>query len=146
MSFWEKIQKDLNLDKFQKDFKKNIEEGLSIMKEGGNAFTQRIEKITEEGKKKYKVFNLNMKVQEEFAKLGGQVYDLTLKKSKNPMGNRKVQSIIRKINRLENQINKLEMKKIMSTKKKAKSTIKKAASARKKTMTKLKPQKGTAEQ
>ncbi len=103
MSFWDKIQKDM---------KKNIQEGLAIVKEGSIVVSQKLEKLTKEGKKKYKVFNLNMKVQDEFAKLGGQIYDLTTKKSKNPMTNRKVVSILKKINKLEAQITKLEMKKV----------------------------------
>jgi uncharacterized protein Yka (UPF0111/DUF47 family) len=113
MNFWDKIQKDM---------KKNIKEGLEFMKEGSTAVSQRLEKLTEEGKKKYKIFNLNMKVQEEFAKLGGQVYDLTTKKSKNPLGNRKVNSIISKIDKLETQINRLKKK---SVKKTVKKTIRK---------------------
>ncbi len=113
MNFWDKIQKDM---------KKNIKEGLEFMKEGSTAVSQRLEKLTEEGKKKYKIFNLNMKVQEEFAKLGGQVYDLTTKKTKNPMGNRKVNSIISKINKLETQITRLKKK---SVKKTVKKTIRK---------------------
>ncbi len=99
MNFWEKIQQDL---------KKNIQEGLEIFKEGSSVVTEKIEKLTEEGKKKYKIFNLNMKVQEEFTKLGGEVYDLISKKSKNPLGSRKVRSIVSTVNRLETQINRLE--------------------------------------
>lgn len=110
MSFWDKIQQDLNWNKMQKDIRKNIEEGLAKVREGGTAVTQKIEQFTEEGKKKYRVFNLNMKVQEEFTKLGGQLYDLIVKKSKNPLSNRKLVSLIRKINKLESQIEKLEMK------------------------------------
>jgi len=138
MTFWDRIQKDVNWEKIQNDFKKNIEEGLSIIKDGGSAVSQKIEKLTDEGKKKYKVFNLNMKVQEEFAKLGGQVYDQITKKSKNPLGNRKVASILRKINKLEEQINRLEMKKAAKTKKKSvrkapKKTAKKRTAQKKKT-------------
>jgi len=136
MSFWDKIQKDVNWDKIQNDFKKNIEEGLSIIRDGGSAVSHKIEKLTDEGKKKYKVFNLNMKVQEEFAKLGGQVYDLITKKSKNPLGSKKVTAILKKINKLEAQINRLEMKKAEKTKKKAvrkapKKTAKKRATKKK---------------
>ena len=84
MSFWDDIQKDLK-------------ESLSFFKEGSAVVTEKIEKFTTEGKKKYNVFNLNMKVQEEFARLGGQIYDLMGKKSKNPLGNRTVTAIIKKI-------------------------------------------------
>jgi hypothetical protein len=138
MTFWDKIQKELNWDKFQNDFKKNIEEGLSIIREGGSAVSKKIEKMTDEGKKKYQIFNLNMKVQEEFAKLGGQVYDLITKKSKNPLANRKVTSVLKKINKLEDQITRLEMKKGTKTKKKTtrkspKKTAKKRTTQKKKT-------------
>jgi hypothetical protein len=141
MSFWDKIQKEVNWDKIQNDFKKNIEEGLSIIKDGGSAVSEKIEKLTDDGKKKYKVFNLNMKVQEEFAKLGGQVYDQITKKSKNPLGNRKVASIIKNINKLEDQINKFELKKVKKTKKKAtrkatKKIAKKRTTQKKKTTVK----------
>jgi hypothetical protein len=121
MSFWDEIQKDL---------KKNIQEGLEIFREGGAAFSEKVEKLTEEGKKKYKVFNLNMKVQEEFSKLGGQIYDLINKKSKNPLGNRKVSSTIKKINKLEAQINKIEEK---EGKKPGKTAAKKTAARGKST-------------
>lgn len=106
MSFWDDIQKDLK-------------ESLSFFKDGSAVVTEKIEKFTSEGKKKYNVFNLNMKVQEEFARLGGQIYDLMGKKSKNPLGNRKVTAIIKKINKLEGQINKLEDKGKKKTKKTA---------------------------
>ena len=116
MSFWDKIQEDL---------KKNLQEGLEIFREGGSVVTEKLEKLTGEGKKKYKVFNLNMKVQEEFAKLGGEIYDLITGKSKNPLGNRQVKSIISKINKLEGRINKLESKEV---KKPKKTTAKKTGS------------------
>ncbi len=125
MKFWEKIQEDL---------RKNIQEGLSFVKEGGEAVSQKIGMLTDEGKKKYKVFNLNMKVQDEFAKLGGEIYDLTTRKSKNPLRNRKVISIISRINKLEAQITKLEQTKD----KKSVKTAAKKTTAKKKTTRKRK--------
>lgn len=123
MSLWDKIQDDL---------KKNIQEGLEIFREGSSVVTDTLEKFTEEGKKKYKVFNLNMKVQEDFAKLGGEIYDLIAKKSKNPLGNKKVKSIIAKINNLEKKIAQLESKDSPKAVKKAtkKSTRKKTVRKR----------------
>jgi hypothetical protein len=123
MSFWNKIQEDL---------KKNIHEGLEIFKEGSSVVTEKIEKLTEGGKNKYKAFNLNMKVQEEFAKLGGEIYDLITKKSKNPLASKKVKSIITRINKFEAQINKLESK---GKKKTRKTTAKKTARKRTKKTT-----------
>ncbi len=98
MSFWEKIQKDI---------KKNIKEGLAIVKEGSAVVSQKIEKLTEEGKRKYKILTLNMRVQDEFARLGGKIYDLSLK-TKNPMSNKKVAAIISKIKKLEAQISNIK--------------------------------------
>jgi len=99
MSFWEKIQKDI---------RKNLKEGIDFFKEGGSSVTKKLEWLTEEGKKRYRLFNLNMKVQEEFAHLGGRIYDLTSQGVEDPLGNRRVRSIIKKIRRLEDQINKIE--------------------------------------
>ena len=134
MSFWDKIQEDL---------KKNLLEGIEIFKEGSSVFTEKIEELTGEGKKKYQVFSLNMKVQEEFAKLGGAIYDLTIKKSKNPLSNMKVKSILAKINKMEARISDLDArgdrkpaKKKRTTKKKA--TIKKKTATKKKAVAKAK--------
>ena len=118
MSFWDKIQEDL---------KKNIQEGLEIFREGSSVVTDTLEKFTEGGKKKYKTFNLNMQVQEDFAKLGGEIYDLISKKSKNPLGNKKVKSIIAKINKKEKEITLLESKDSQkAVKKTAKKAVKKS--------------------
>ncbi len=100
MSFWEKIQKDI---------KKNIKDGLEIVKEGSVIVSKRIEKLTEEGKTKYQIFTLNMKVQDEFAKLGGKVYDVS-HKSKNPMTNKNVTAIMSRIKKLEARIAVFEKK------------------------------------
>ena len=129
MSFWDQIQKDIG---------ENLKEGLAIVKEGGEAITQKLEKLTDEGKKKYKVFNLNMKVQDEFARLGGQIYDLIVKKSKNPLSSKSVTSIISKINKLEAEISKFEGREIKAkvktaAKKTRKKTTAKKAAAKKAT-------------
>lgn len=130
MSFWDKIQDDL---------KKNLQEGIDIFKEGSSVFTDKIGELTGDGKKKYQVFNLNMKVQEEFAKLGGAIYDLTVAKSKNPLANANVKSILAKINKMESTINILESKGDKQPAKKAKKrTTKKKAVTKKKTTAKKK--------
>ena len=99
MSFWEKMQKDI---------RKNIQDGVAALKEGSTTVSKKIELLTEEGKKKYRIYSLQVNVKEEFEKLGGQVYDLKMKKAKNPMSSRKVSTIITRINKLEAQITKLE--------------------------------------
>jgi hypothetical protein len=127
MGFWDKIQEDI---------KNNLQEGVDIFKEGSSVFQKKLEEFTDGGKRKYKEFNLNMKVQDEFAKLGGEIYDLISKKAKNPLGNRSVTSIIKRINKLEADINKLETKEAPAVKKKT--AAKKKTTAKKKTATKKK--------
>jgi hypothetical protein len=63
-----------------------------------------------------------MKVHDEFAKLGGRVYDLSLKTKKNPMTDKKASAVVAKINKLEDQITRLEKehKKAVAKRKKAK--------------------------
>jgi len=101
MTFWEKIQKDV---------KKNIQEGIAALREGSTTVSKKIELLTEEGKRRYKIHTLHMKVKDEFERLGGQLYDLVTKKSKDPLSNRKVTTIISRIERLESQITRLERK------------------------------------
>ncbi|TNF53154.1 hypothetical protein EP227_06370 [bacterium] len=96
MGFWEEIQKD-------------IQEGLEIVREGSAVVSQRIEQLTGEGKRKYQILTMNMKVQDELSKLGGKVYALSLKK-KNPMTDNRVLSIISRINKLKEKITALEKK------------------------------------
>jgi Asp-tRNA(Asn)/Glu-tRNA(Gln) amidotransferase A subunit family amidase len=99
MSFWEKMQEDV---------RKNIHDGIAALREGGTTVSKKIELLTEEGKKKYKIYSLQMSVKEEFERLGGQIYDLKMKKSKNPMSSRKVTPIINRISKLETRIARLE--------------------------------------
>ena len=128
-------------DKIQEDVKNNLKEGLEIFKEGSAVFTQKIEEFTEGGKKKYKKFNINMKVQEEFAKLGGEIYDLISAGAKDPLGDKKVLSIINAINELENRIEKSEADQTAAVKKTTaikKTVAKKKTAVKKKTATKKK--------
>jgi hypothetical protein len=94
MGFLEKIQKD-------------IKEGLIIVKEGSALVSQRIEELTDEGRRKYKVLTINMKLQDEFAKLGNKVYGLR-KKTGNPMMNKRIQAIISRIKILEEKLTALK--------------------------------------
>jgi hypothetical protein len=119
MSFWEKMQKDI---------RKNIKDGIAALKEGSTTVSQKIELLTEEGKRKYKIHTLHMNVKDEFAKLGGQIYDLTVKKSKKPLSSRKVTTIINKIKKLEAQINRLKKQ---HKKKTSKKTVKKITGQKK---------------
>ena len=108
MTFWDKVKKDV-----QKGFK----EGIAFMKEGANVVMEKAEALTDEGKKRLKIFDLQTKVQKEIGDLGGRVYDLSDKK-KNPMLDKKVNAIVSRLKKLELQIKTLESAPTPKTKKK----------------------------
>lgn len=94
MDFWEKVKKDVS---------KGVKEGIATIREKAG-------ELTEEGKKRYKIYELKAKAQKEIAELGGKVYDLS-KKLKNPMADSKVKTALGKIKKLEGLVAKLEGKK-----------------------------------
>lgn len=98
MNFWEKVRADLE---------KGFREGLHVMREGAAYVREKAEELTEEGKKRYRIFELKTKVQKEIAELGGKVYDLH-NKGKEPMKDRGVKTTITRIKKLETQVTKLE--------------------------------------
>ena len=77
---------------------------------------EKAEELTEEGKRRYKIFELKTKVQKEISELGGRVYDLS-SKIKNTMLDRKVKTIVARIKKIETKITKLEKKARTSSKK-----------------------------
>jgi len=107
MDFWESVKKDLQ---------KGVKEGLDFLKEGAAVVKVKAEELTDEGKKRYKVYELKAKVQSKVEGLGGRVYDLS-SKNKNPMQDKKVKAIITCIKKLEARIAKLEGKEIKKPKK-----------------------------
>lgn len=127
MSFWDKINADM-----QKSFK----EGLEIIR-------KKAEILTEEGKNKFKIFDLKSKLQKQMADFGKMVYNLSAI-TDNPMKDPKVQAALDKIRKVEEQIIKLESasaalkeaKKKAAARKKAAAAAKKKAPVRKKIATK----------
>lgn len=107
MSFWEQVKKDL---------KKSSKEVMSALKEGATVVKEKAGELTDEGKRKYNIYDLKSKVHKEIGELGGAVYDLS-SKVKNPMLDTKVTAIISKIKKLELQISKIEGKKETAAKK-----------------------------
>lgn len=115
MNFWDKIRRDVE---------KGIKEGLSVVKEKAVVAREKAEELTAEGRKRYKIFALKMKVQRAMSELGGRIYDISAK-VKNPLTDKKVKGFIGKIKRLESQIMKLEGRLENKVKKTARKTIKK---------------------
>lgn len=118
MYSWEKIKSDLQ---------KGVEEGLTLVREGASVVKKKAEELTEEGKKRYRLFELKTKVQKEIAELGGKVYDLS-SKVKNPMLDSRVKTIMARIGKLQVEIMKLEGKPVTKRRKTAprKRAVKKA--------------------
>lgn len=110
MDFWEKIKNDI---------RKGIKEGAGIVKVGVTVVKAKAEELSEEGKRRLRIFELQTKVQREVSELGGKVYDLS-SKVKNPMLDKKVKAILARVKKLETQIVKLEGKKKGASKKPAK--------------------------
>ena len=122
MSFWTKVKKDLQ---------NGVDEGLTFVKEGVAVVIRKAEELTDEGKKRYILYEMKAKVQKEIAELGGSVYDLSAK-IKNPMLDTKIKEIIARIKRLEAEILKIEGKQPTGTKKTvAKKTVAKKTPAKK---------------
>ena len=98
MDFWDKVRADIQ---------KGIKEGAAIVRQGVTVVKEKAEELTDEGKKRLKVLDLKMKVQNEVSELGGRIYDLS-SKVKNPMLDKKVKAAISKIKKLEIQISGFE--------------------------------------
>jgi hypothetical protein len=121
MNFWAKVSSDLQ---------KGVDEGIAFVKEGAAVVLKKAEELTEEGKKRYIVYELKSKVQKEIAELGGQVYDLS-SRMRNPMLDSKVKDIMGRIKRLEAQILKIEGKQAPAKKVPVKKTATKKATVKK---------------
>jgi hypothetical protein len=100
--------------KVKRDLQRGLKEGISVVKEGATVVKEKVQELTEEGKRQYTIFLLKTKVQKEIADLGGRVYDLAAK-LKNPMVDRKVKAIIARIKKLETQVTRLEGKKTVKS-------------------------------
>jgi hypothetical protein len=98
MNFWGKVKEDLQ---------KGLEEGITYVKEGASVVMKKAEELTEEGKRRYRLYELKTKVQQEIAELGGKVYELS-GKVRNPMLDSKVKAIKARIKKLETEIMKSE--------------------------------------
>lgn len=104
MTLWEKVKIDLQ---------KGIEEGMAAIKEGAAVVKEKAEELTEEGKRRYKIFELKKEVHKDLAELGGKVYDLR-SKMENPLLDNEVKTIMERIQHLEEKLTELEAKKEVS--------------------------------
>jgi len=98
MNSWEKITKDLQ---------KGLKEGVDAVKEGAAIIKKKAEDLSGEAQKQYKIFDLKSKMHTLTSELGGRIYELH-SKTKDPLKNKRVQSVISKIKKLEEKLSKLE--------------------------------------
>ena len=113
MDFWQKVKRDVQ---------KGIKEGVEVMKEGVAAAKEKAGEMSEEGKRRYKIFLLKTNVQKEISELGGKIYGLSTK-LKNPMLDSKVKTAIAKIRKIESEIVKLEKEAQKAVKKSVKKVV-----------------------
>ena len=98
MGFWDRVKKDI-----QRGFK----DGIYFVRDGVIVIKKKAKKLTKEGQRKFRLYELQSQVQKEMTELGGRIYDLSSKK-KNPMPDRKVKAISKRIEKLEEKIARLE--------------------------------------
>jgi len=108
-------------DKIRNNLKKGMEEGITVLKEGANVVSVKMNELSAEGKRHYKIFNLNLKIQDQMNELGGMTYAV-LDSRKSLDENKKIKAAFAKIKKLEWQLSKIGGKKIkeVSAKKPAK--------------------------
>ena len=94
-------------DNIKADVKKCIEEGIAAVIEGASVVSGKMDEITAEGKRQYKMFDLKSKIQSHMTELGGRAYDV-LDRKKSPVSDSKVKAVFVKIKKLEEQLRKLE--------------------------------------
>jgi len=115
-------------DKISKNLKKGMEEGIAVLKEGANVVSVKMNELSAEGKRHYKAFNLNLKIQDQVNELGGITYAV-LESGKSLDEDKKIKAVFAKIKKLEWQLNKIGGKKVKTAapKKSAKKTAKKTS-------------------
>ena len=108
-------------DQIRNNLKKGMEEGIAVLKEGANVVSVKMNELSAEGKRQYKIFNLNLKIQDQINELGGMTYTV-LESGKSLDENKKIKAAFAKIKKLEWQLNKIGGKRIkaVSAKKPAK--------------------------
>ena len=118
-------------DKIKNNLKKGMEEGIAVLKEGATVVSVKMNELSAEGKRQYKIFSLNLKIQDQMNELGGITYAV-LDSRKSLDEDKKIKAAFAKIKKLEWQLSKIGGKRIktVSVQKpaaKAKATTKKAA-------------------
>lgn len=94
------------MGKMKYDFKKRIQEGLATLKQGVGIVSLKINEFSAEGKRQYKIFDLQVKRRDQLNALGDLVYD-TLKNMRSLDEDKRIRAAFAKIRRIEWQLNKV---------------------------------------
>lgn len=121
-------------DQIRNNLKKGMKEGIAVLKEGANVVSVKMNELSAEGKRQYKIFNLNLKIQDQINELGGMTYAV-LDSIKSLDGDKKIKAAFAKIKKLEWQLSKIGGKKIKTIA--AKKLVKKGKATTKKAATKI---------
>ena len=95
------------LDKIRKDVKKGWAEGIAAVMQGANVVSLKMNELSEEGKRQYRMFNLHVQIKDQINELGGLAYTV-LENGKSLDENKKMKAVYKKIKKLEWQLGKLE--------------------------------------
>jgi hypothetical protein len=57
-------------NKIRNNLKKGMVGGITVLKEGANIVSVKMNELSAEGKRHYKIFNLNLKIQDQMNELG----------------------------------------------------------------------------
>jgi len=108
-------------DQIKNNLKKGMEEGIAVLKEGATVVSVKMNELSAEGKRQYKIFSLNLKIQDQMNELGGITYAV-LDSRKSLDEDKKIKAAFAKIKKLEWQLSKIGGKiiKAVSAKKPAK--------------------------
>lgn len=100
----------MDWESIRKDVQKGVKEGWAVVKEGAVVAAKKAEELTDEGKKRYKIFELKRKVHKRLYDLGGRVYSLvgSSGRPKNPAADDKVKEFVADIKKIEAQLEKME--------------------------------------
>jgi hypothetical protein len=118
--------------KIKKDVKKGLEEGIAAVMQGANVVSLKMNELSEEGKRQYKMFNLHVQIKDQMNEMGGMAY-AALENGKSLDEDKKIKAIYKKIKKLEWQLGRFDgapKVKVVSPKKAAKKTASKKTAKR----------------
>jgi hypothetical protein len=95
------------LDKIKKDVKKGFNEGVAAVMQGASVVSVKINELSTEGKRQYKIFDMTVKIRDHVNDLGDIAYD-ALNTGKSLDENKKIKAAFLKIKKLEWQLRKME--------------------------------------